>query len=244
MRTHTYFISDMHLGLPLYDKAERERKVVRWLDSVKSTAKEIYLLGDVFDFWWEYKHVVPRGFVRFLGKLAELTDSGVSIYLIIGNHDLWIRDYLTQECGVKVYHKPQEVRIGSKTFFLAHGDGLGKQDKAYKVLRKIFTNRPLQKLYSMLHPYWGMGFGHIWSKSSRLYKGVAIPFAGERENLFQLAAQKSAQEKIDYFIFGHRHTPVLVELPSGAQMAILSDWIVGSTYADFDGEKLELKTFE
>jgi UDP-2,3-diacylglucosamine hydrolase len=234
----------MHLGLPLYNEAERERKIVRWLESVKPYAKEIYMLGDVFDFWWEYKHVVPRGYVRFIGKLAELTDSGVAIHWLTGNHDVWAGSYLEKECGVMVHHVEVELQTNGKRFFLAHGDGLGKQDKMYKALKWIFTNRPLQRLYSMMHPWWGMSFGRAWSRSSRLAKGIAIPFKGESENLYQFAVQKSAEEKIDSFIFGHRHTPVLMNLPGGAQMAILSDWIAGATYADFDGEKLELKTFE
>jgi UDP-2,3-diacylglucosamine hydrolase len=233
----------MHLGLPLGDEAERERKVVRWLDSVKPYAKDIYLLGDVFDFWWEYKYVVPKGYVRFLGKLAELSDSGVSLHFITGNHDIWVKDYLTKECGVQIYRKPITVNIGEKSFFLAHGDGLGTRDLKHKIRRKIFSNRLLQMLFSALHPRWGMGFGRRWSKSSRLAKGVAVPWQGRRENLYKFSAKKSARKKIDYFVFGHRHTPMLMILPRGAQMAILSDWIAGSTYADFDGEKLELKTF-
>ncbi len=157
---------------------------------------------------------------------------------------MWAGDYLEKECGVMVHHVEVELQTNGKRFFLAHGDGLGKQDKMYKVLKWIFTNRPLQRLYSMMHPWWGMGFGRAWSRSSRLAKGIATPFNGESENLYQFAIQKSTEEKIDYLIFGHRHTPVLINLPSGAQMAILSDWITGATYADFDGEKLELKTFE
>lgn len=245
MRTHTFFISDMHLGLSLYGEAERERKVVRWLDSVKHCAKNIYMLGDVFDFWWEYKNAIPKGYVRFLGKLAELTDSGVNVHLLIGNHDLWVKDYLTKECGVKVYRKPEEVVIGGKTFFLAHGDRLGNGVKVKPTMQqRMFASRFLQRLYSALHPRWGLALGYAWSRRSRLSKGVAIPWQGEDELLLQLAAKIAERKKIDNFIFGHRHTPMLMNLPSGAQVAVLSDWITGATYAEFDGEKLELKTFE
>jgi UDP-2,3-diacylglucosamine hydrolase len=241
MRTYTYFISDMHLGLPLYDKDERERRVVRWLDSVKPSATDIYLLGDIFDFWWEYKYVVPRGYVRFLGKLAELTDCGVKIHLFAGNHDLWVKNYLTQECGVSIHHSSQELRIGSKTFFLAHGDRLGK---TLTPLQRFFSNRLLQRLFSMLHPRWGFAIGYAWSKLSRQSRGIFIPWRGENEQQFQLSAEMAQRKKIDYFVLGHRHTPLQADLPNGAQLFVLGDWLIGSSYAEFDGEKLELKEFE
>jgi len=241
MRTHTYFISDMHLGLPLYDKDERERRVVRWLDSVMSSATDVYLLGDVFDFWWEYKYVVPRGHVRFLGKLAELTDSGVNVHFFVGNHDLWMKDYLTRECGVSIHHKPLELRIGDKNFFVAHGDRLGKSPS---LLQRIFSCRFLQRLYSMLHPRWGLAIGFTWSKLSRRSRDVSAPWRGENEQLFRLSTKMAQSKKVDYFVLGHRHTPVQADLPNGAQLFILGDWLTGSSYAVFDGEKLEMKEFE
>lgn len=248
MQKHTYFIADMHLGLPLYNPAERERKVVRWFDFIKSTAAAVYILGDAFDFWWEYKYVVPRGHVRFLGKLAELTDGGVAVHFFPGNHDLWVRDYLHRECGVTMHvATPEEVAtIGGKTFLLAHGDRLGSGAPAsLTLLQRIFTSRFLQRLFAMLHPRWAFAFGCAWSRKNRLSKGIAVPFRGEKELQYKFAAQAAQRQKIDYFVFGHRHTPLMMELPgSRAQLVLLSDWITGSTYADFDGENLTLKTFE
>jgi UDP-2,3-diacylglucosamine hydrolase len=247
MQQHTYFIADMHLGLPLYDPAERERKVVRWLDFIKTSASAIYILGDAFDFWWEYKYVVPRGHVRFLGKLAELTDSGVAVHFFPGNHDLWVREYLHEECGIAMHDAPTEkVTLGEKTFFLAHGDRLGDDTPAtLTLLQRIFANRFLQRAYTMLHPRWAFAVGYTWSRKNRLSKGIAVPFRGEDEGQYKFAAQMAQRQKIDYFVFGHRHTPLAVDLPnSSAQLVLLSDWITGSTYADFDGEKLTLKTFE
>ncbi|MDR1226193.1 MAG: UDP-2,3-diacylglucosamine diphosphatase [Prevotellaceae bacterium] len=245
MQKHTYFLSDMHLGLPLYNPAEREKKVVRFLDSVKNTAGDIYLLGDVFDFWWEYKYVVPKGYVRFLGKLAELTDSGVNIHFFVGNHDLWIKNYLAYECSVKIYHKPEEITIGNKIFFLAHGDRLGNGIEVKPtMLQRVFANRFLQWLYSTIHPRWGLAFGYTWSKHSRLSKEVSTPWRGKDELLFRLATKMAERSKVDYFIFGHRHTPVQMDLPNRAKLLILSDWITGCTYAEFDGNNIELKEFK
>ncbi|MDR1416134.1 MAG: UDP-2,3-diacylglucosamine diphosphatase [Prevotellaceae bacterium] len=247
MQKHTYFIADMHLGLPLYDPAERERKVVRWLDSIKDSAAAVYVLGDAFDFWWEYKYVVPRGHVRFLGKLAELTDSGVAVHYFTGNHDLWARSYLHEECGVTMHSAPtEEVTLGGKIFFLAHGDRLGSgAPAALTLLQRIFTSRLLQRMFAMLHPRWAFAFGYAWSKKNRLSRGIAVPFRGEEEVQYKFAAKMAQHKKIDYFVFGHRHTPIAVELPnSSAQLVLLSDWITGSTYADFDGEKLALRNFE
>ncbi|MDR3189353.1 MAG: UDP-2,3-diacylglucosamine diphosphatase [Prevotellaceae bacterium] len=248
MQKHTYFIADMHLGLPLYDPAARERKVVRWLDSIKSSAAAVYILGDAFDFWWEYKYVAPRGHVRFLGKLAELTDGGVAVHFFTGNHDLWARDYLHRECGVTMHTAaPEEVAtIGGKIFFLAHGDRLGGSAPfSLTLLQRIFSCRLLQRLFSMLHPRWAFAFGYAWSRKNRLAKGIAAPFRGEEEVQYRFAAQTAQRQKVDYFVFGHRHTPLMTGLPNtSAQLALLSDWITGSTYADFDGENLTLKTFE
>jgi UDP-2,3-diacylglucosamine hydrolase len=248
MQKHTYFIADMHLGLPLYDPAERERKVVRWLDSIKDSAAAVYILGDAFDFWWEYRYVVPRGHVRFLGKLAELTDSGVPVHFFPGNHDLWVRSYLREECGVTMHSAATEemTTIGGKVFFLAHGDRLGYGAPiSLTLLQRIFSSRVLQRLFAMLHPRWAFAFGYAWSRKNRLSKGIAVPFGGKEEVQYKFAVQAAQRQKIDYFIFGHRHTPLTMELPgSSAQLVLLSDWITGATYADFDGENLTLKTFE
>jgi UDP-2,3-diacylglucosamine hydrolase len=241
---HTYFVADFHLGLALYSPREREQKIVRFLDSIKDTAQTIYLLGDVFDFWWEYKTVVPRGFVRFLGKLAELTDAGVRICFFAGNHDIWAKDYLQQECGVEVFHGTRTIAIAGKTFFVGHGDNIGNRALGERILKWIFYNRVLQRLFAMLHPRWGIGFGHLWSKSTRTAKGIATPFRGKDENLYRFSVEESTRNAVDYFVFGHRHTPVQMPLPTGAQLSILSDWIIGSTYAVFDGNSLMFKQFE
>jgi UDP-2,3-diacylglucosamine hydrolase len=244
MQKHVYFLSDTHFGLSLYNPPEREKRVVRFLDAVKNTASDIYLLGDIFDFWWEYKTVVPKGYVRFLGKLAELTDSGVNVHFFTGNHDLWAKDYLTQECGVKIYREPLELRMGNKTFFLAHGDRLGDGISVKPTLQqRIFSNRFLMRLYSLLHPRWGLAFGYAWSRQSRRGRDAFSPWQGKNERLFQLTEKIAQHKKFDYLILGHRHTPLQMNLPNNTQLFILGDWLIGSSYAEFDGEKLELKEF-
>jgi UDP-2,3-diacylglucosamine hydrolase len=243
-RTHTYFASDFHLGLPIFAPKERERRVVRFLDSIKENADTIYLLGDIFDFWWEYKKVVPRGFVRFLGKLAELSDSGVRIRYFTGNHDIWTKDYLEQECGVEMFRREHIENIGGRKFFVAHGDCIGERSRGKHFLEWFFNCKPLQRLYSMLHPRWGVGLGHLWSKHSRLAKGISTPWRGAQEALYRFAQQEYAAAGADYFIFGHRHTPVHTALPCGAELLVLGDWIQGSRYAVYDGKSLMMKEFE
>ncbi len=238
MRTHTYFISDMHLGLDLSNPVERERKVVRWLDSIKSSAKRIYLMGDVFDFWWEYKCVIPKGFVRFLGKLAELTDGGVEIHYFVGNHDQWAKDYLHAECGVIMHHKGEVVNLDGKIFYLAHGH------KVTQPLQRLFASTWLQRFFSMLHPRWAMALGNAWSKRNRIEKGLAENFGGREEPLYKVAEKIISKQEVDFIVLGHRHAPAMRDLPGGTKLVVLSDWITGSTYADFDGEQLELKIFE
>jgi len=167
-----YFASDFHLGLPTGSPpVEREKKVVSWLNSVAQDAKEIYLLGDIFDFWWEYKLVVPRGFTRFLGTVSEITDSGIPVHFFTGNHDMWVGDYLSDECGMTIHTSPITTLFNGKKFHLAHGEGLGTTSSGYKILLSIFRNKPLQVMYSALHPAIGIGFGHRWSLNSRLGKG-------------------------------------------------------------------------
>jgi UDP-2,3-diacylglucosamine hydrolase len=237
-----YFASDFHLGLPAgTDPLEREKRVVKWLQMVAPDASEIYLLGDVFDFWWEYKHVVPKGFTRFLGTISTLTDSGLPIHFFTGNHDMWIGKYLVNECGVIVHNQPLITSFNNRKFYLAHGEGLGTKDKAYEVLLSVFRNRFLQILYSALHPRIGMGFGHRWSLSSRLEKGISLKFLGEeKEDLFRHSKKIIENEKIDYFIYGHRHLPMTYKLEQGATITILGDWIGNASYAVWDGNELVL----
>ena len=207
MADKIYFASDFHLGLPAgTNPLDREKKIVRWLKKISADAKEIYLLGDVFDFWWEYKLVVPKGFTRFLGTVASLTDSGIPVHFFAGNHDMWIGKYLSDECGIIVHSGPYIVTFDDKKFYLAHGEGLGSRDIGYKILLAIFRNRPLQVMYSALHPAIGVGFGHRWSLHSRLAKGISVAFAGEeKEYLIRHSKKILETERIDYFIYGHRH---------------------------------------
>jgi UDP-2,3-diacylglucosamine hydrolase len=237
-----YFASDFHLGLPAgSDPMEREKRVVKWLHSIAPDASEIYLLGDVFDFWWEYKHVVPKGFTRFLGTISTLTDSGLPIHFFSGNHDMWIGKYLSDECGVIIHNQPFITSFNSRKFYLAHGEGLGTNDAAYRILLSVFRNRLLQKLYSALHPTIGMGFGHKWSLNSRIGKGISLEFLGEeKEDLFRHSRTILEKEKIDFFIYGHRHLPMTYDLGQGAVITILGDWIRNGSYAVWDGSELAL----
>ena len=242
-----YFVSDSHLGLHPVEKSRiREQKLVRWLDSIKGDAEELYLVGDIFDFWHEHKHVVPKGFVRFLGKLGELSDSGIKIHFFIGNHDIWAYGYFTEELGIDIRKGPLEITHGQKKFFIAHGDGLGPGDIGYKLLKWTFTNRVLQWMFSRLHPNFSMWIGKTWSRNSRYSKGiVAEEFAGEEKELQLLFAKEKLKETyFDYFVFGHRHIPYDYLIGNNSHVINLGDWIYSFTYAVFDGNTLELKQFE
>jgi UDP-2,3-diacylglucosamine hydrolase len=239
-----YFASDFHLGLAAGSPPlEREKKVVNWLNSVSGDAKEIYLIGDIFDFWWEYRLVVPRGFTRFLGTISELTDSGITIHFFTGNHDMWVGDYLSDECGMTVHTSPFTTDFNGKKFHLAHGEGLGTLSTGYKILLSIFRNKPLQMMYSALHPSIGVGIGHRWSLSSRLGKGITKEFLGEeKEDLIRYARSVLEKDNIDYFIFGHRHLAMDYKLQTGAEIIFLGDWIKNGSYAEWDGNMLTFKT--
>ncbi len=240
-----FFTSDFHLGLNTgSDPLEREKKIVRWLKTVAPQALEIYLLGDIFDFWWEYRTVVPRGFTRFLGTVSEITDSGIPVHFFTGNHDMWIKDYFREECGMITHTGPLSCTYFGKKFHLAHGEGLGTKDIGYKLLLSIFRNRPLRALYSALHPSIGLGFGHRWSLSSRLGKGIKIDFLGEdKEDLIRYAGSVLEREHIDYFIFGHRHLATRYNMKQGAEIIFLGDWIADGSYAVWDGETLQFLSF-
>ena len=239
-----YFASDFHLGLSAGSlPLDREKKVVRWLNSVVHDAKEIYLLGDIFDFWWEYKLVVPRGFTRFLGTVAEITDSGIPVHFFTGNHDMWVGDYLSTECGVIIHTSPVTTIFDNKKFHLAHGEGLGTRDFGYKILLSIFRNKPLRAMYSALHPSFGMGIGHRWSLNSRLGKGLTMDFLGEeKEDLIRYARTILENEKIDYFIFGHRHLAMVYKMEPQTEIVFLGDWIKNGSYAEWNGTALTFNT--
>ena len=243
-RVKIYFISDIHLGLyPAEKSALRERVLVNWLDSIKEDASELYLLGDIFDFWHEYKHVVPRGFTRFLGKIAELSDKGVKLHYFIGNHDLWVYNYLPTEIGLTVYKHHVTRDINGKSFFIGHGDGIGPGDKGYKLMKWGFTNKLLQWLFARIHPNASMAFGKRWSKSSRYAKGIiAEPYRGDDKEFQVIFARETLQkEHFDFFVFGHRHIPFDIQI-GNSRVVNLGDWINSFTYAVWDGEELMLKS--
>lgn len=228
---------------PANESLEREKKVVEWLDSIRHEAAEIYLLGDIFDYWFEYKRVVPRGFTRFLGKIAQITDSGIKVNYFTGNHDVWVFDYLPREIGVEVFRHPIVREYGGKKFFIAHGDGLGPGQTGYKLLKRLFTSKTAQWMYARIHPNFATGFAHCWSRKSRYDKGVSTGFLGEdKEYLILYAREKLKEEHFDYFIFGHRHLPLEYDLNETCRLFYLGDWIENYSYAVFDGETLQLKT--
>ena len=236
-----YFASDVHLGLPVNDTQQREQQFVAWLDMAAQDAKAIFLLGDIFDFWCEYKKVVPKGFVRTLGKLAELADRGIEIHFFPGNHDLWTFGYLSQELGIQVHFRHLEIDLNGKIFYLAHGDNVGKMTKGYRFLRSVFTSRFFQKCFASMHPRWGLALAHRWSRHSRLSKGLSLPFQQEKEQVYRFAQAYSKEHHIDYFIFGHRHTPLSLPVGEHSQLVILGEWIQGCEYAVFDNGEAQLK---
>ncbi len=242
-----YFASDQHLGIPNIENSHiREKKFVLWLDQVKNDAEAIFLLGDLFDFWFEYKKVVPKGFVRVLGKLAEIRDSGTPIYYFVGNHDLWMQDYFETELNIPVYYQPKEYAFNNKTFLIGHGDGLGPGDKGYKRMKKVFTNPFSKWLYRWLHPDIGVGLAQYLSTKNKLISGEEdIKFLGEdNEWLAQYAKRKLKTKHYDYFLFGHRHLPMEIEVGKNSKYINTGDWITHFTYAVFDGKDLKLKKFE
>ena len=242
-----YFASDFHLGIPNHEKSlERERKIVQWLDTVKSNAAKIYLVGDLFDFWFEYKHVVPKGYIRLLGKIAELVDSGIPVELFTGNHDMWMFDYLKDELGVVIHREPIMLEIDSTQIFLGHGDGLGPGDHGYKFIKKVFRNKICQWLFARLHPNFGIGLANYWSGKSRdVNHFTDREFHGEdKEMLFQFCQSELEKDpKIRYFVFGHRHLPLELKLNDDSKYINLGDWISYFTYGEYSDGKLELKEF-
>lgn len=247
-RTATYFISDLHLGAAyLENPLDYERRVVRWLHSVKDTACEIYLLGDVLDYWYEYRNVVPRGFTRFLGTLALLADSGVKITWLIGNHDIWIFDYLPSEIGCEVIDGSCVREISGKRFYMEHGDAVGKLKPMFKMMRSAFRNRVCQKLFAAIHPRWTVPFANNWSSHSRKAGGYQPRFDGEdKEPFIEFARSynQAAEDKVDFFIFGHRHIMLDYKMENDARVIVLGDWVNHFSYAVFDEGKLSLKQFE
>lgn len=241
-----YFASDFHLGVPdEVSSLVREKRIVSWLDGIRHDAEELYLLGDVFDFWFEYKTVVPRGFVRLLGKLAELSDAGIRIHYFTGNHDMWMFDYLEKEIGLKIYRSPIEATYNGKSFYIGHGDGLGPGDHGYKFIKKVFANPVCQWLFARLHPNFGVGLANYFSRKSRIATGTTdeVFLGEEKEWLVIHSKELLAKKHYDYLIFGHRHLALDISINGKSRYINLGDWIRYNSYAVFDGQELSLNYF-
>lgn len=252
MHQKIYFASDFHLGVPDHDSSLlREKKLVAWLEMARTDAAEIFLMGDLFDFWFEYKTAIPRGYARLLGKLAEITDSGIPVHLFRGNHDMWAFDYLTKELNIQLHRDPEFHEFHGKQFYLAHGDGLGPGDHGYKFIKKVFANRINQWLFRLIHPDFGIRIALFWSRKSRLAgnekekktRDVNLDLIQQRITVHSMELLKQ-HPGLNYLIYGHYHYPLDTRLTNGARQLVLGDWIKHFTYAVFDGEKLELKRFE
>lgn len=241
-----YFASDNHLGAPTREASlPREKKFVAWLDQIKADAGAIFLMGDLFDFWFEYQTVVPKHFVRTLGKLAELRDAGIPIFYFVGNHDLWMNGYFEEELNIPVFHSPQQFSINNTSFFIGHGDGLGPGDKGFKRMKKVFTNPVSKWLFRWLHPDLGVKLGQHLSVKNKMISGDEDSnyLGDEKEWLVQYAKRKLETQHYDYFVFGHRHLPLNINLNERSRYLNLGDWINHYTYAVFDGSSLELQNY-
>ncbi len=226
---------------PDEDSRCRELDFVQWLDTVKNDAAAIFLLGDMFDFWFEYRHVVPRGFVRLLGKLAEITDNGIPIHFFTGNHDQWVRNYLPYEMNIKIYRKPTEFNLNGKLFLIGHGHDISPESCGDRILNYAFNSRLLRMLYASLHPFWGIAFGKNWSRGSRKRHGLTEPFEGlEKEYLYRYTKKMLAGKHYDFFVFGHRHLAMDINLGENSRYINTGEWLVTQTYAVFDGEDISL----
>ncbi len=245
-RKNIYFASDFHLGAPNYEESLiREKRIVAWLDAIEPTAKEIFLVGDIFDFWFEYKHAIPKGFVRLQGKIAQMTDNGIIINVFTGNHDMWIFDYIPKELGVSLFREPITRTFNGKKFLIGHGDGLGPGDHGYKFLKKVFASKISQWCFARLHPNFGIWLANKSSRSSRAATAKDDEkFLGEENEWLAIHSKEILQkEHYDYFVFGHRHLPLELKVGENSTYFNLGEWINYNTYLVFDGEKAELKTF-
>lgn len=240
-----FFASDFHLGLGSRSESlAREMRVVEWLREIAPKAGAIFLMGDLFDYWYEFRKVVPAGFVRFLGTIAQITDQGIPVYFFPGNHDLWAFRYLEEEVGMHIIRQGIFTHLYGVPFYLGHGDGLGVAEKRYRLMKACFSNPTLQWLFSKIHPDWNLALGQTWSKHSRLAKGVYTPFLG-REKEFQITfAEKSLQSQYSrFFVMGHRHLPMDVHLANDSRLIGLGEWIHACTYAIFDGQEMTLHSY-
>lgn len=241
-----YFASDQHFGIPnATESRKREDRFIRWMDEIKADAQIIFLMGDLFDFWHEWKYVVPKGYIRVLGKIAELKDSGIEIYFFVGNHDLWMKNYFQEELGIPVFFEKQYFEINNRQFLLAHGDGLGPGDKGYKRMKKVFTNPLAQWAFRWLHPDIAMRIANYMSQKNKMISGDEDKqFLGEdKEFLILYSKEKLKTDKINYFVYGHRHLPMVLDLSPDSKYVNLGDWISYFTYGVFDGNSFGLKTY-
>jgi UDP-2,3-diacylglucosamine hydrolase len=242
-----YFISDFHLGTPSHEASLiREKRIVKFISSIEHDLAELYLVGDIFDFWFEHKYSVPKGFIRLLGKLAELSDKGILLHIFTGNHDMWMYDYLKQEINANIYHSPIQIEYNAKKFYIGHGDGLGPGDNGYKFIKRIFRNKLAQWFYARLHPNFSFGMANFFSRKSRAYTGDSdANFLGEEKEWLYIYCKEVLQaEHFDYFIFGHRHLPLDLKLQDNSRYVNLGDWINYNTYAVFDGISLSLLKYD
>lgn len=243
-----YFASDFHLGAPNEKESKkRERLLVKWLDEVKEDAEEIYLVGDIFDFWFEYKHVIPKGFVRLQGKIAELTDSGIPIHVFTGNHDMWIFDYLPKELGITLHRNPITRTFNGKEFLIGHGDGLGPGDIQYKILKVVFASKICQWAFARIHPNLGLSIANMWSKNSRKTNiDYDEKFHGEENEQLIIYCKEylKTNPSINYFIFGHRHLPLEIKVGENSTYINLGEWIKHNTFGVFDGNRITLETYK
>lgn len=242
-----YFASDFHLGVPNYESSlSRERRIVAWLNSIRHDAHSIYIMGDIFDFWFEYKYVIPKGFIRLQGKLAELRDEGIPIIFFTGNHDMWMFDYFPKEFGIPVYREPQLLKVGSQRLLIGHGDGLGPGDRTYKFIKRFFNSDICQWLFARIHPNLGMAIANYWSRKSRISnEKKEEKFMGEdREFLLTYCKELEQNEHHDFYIFGHRHLPLELKVNEHSLYINLGEWVHYDTYAVYDGKNVALKKFE
>ena len=242
-----FFLSDFHLGIPDHKSSlERERRIISFFESIRHEAEAIFIVGDMFDFWYEYRQVVPKGYVRLLGKLGEFTDAGIAIHFFVGNHDMWMTDYFQKELNIAVYFEPREFEINSKKFFVGHGDGLGPGDQGYKMLKKVFRNPFCRWMFGILPPYLGMGIANYFSRKSRAAadENEQKFVSKEKEWLVTYSLEILKQKRYDYFIFGHRHIPLDLSIDSDTRYINLGDWIRYCTYAVFDGKDISLHSNE
>ena len=241
-----YFASDFHLGAPNpISSLERERLIISWLEDVSKDAKAIFLVGDIFDFWFEYKYTIPKGFIRFQGKLAELRDKGIPIYFFTGNHDMWMFDYFPKELGIPVFRKPFSFQVNSSNIYIGHGDGLGPGDRFYKFLKGVFSNRFFQWVFHWAHPNIGMGIAQRWSRNSRITNDAKEDhFKGEEEWLLQYCREIEKEAHHDFYIFGHRHLPLELKVGTSATYFNLGEWVHHNTYLEIDENQATLKSYK